>query len=219
MDISNKIAGAAFALTLLPGATIAATSTTTFNGEFWDASAALFSIGDALAVIDAGSATGTFDSTAIDYPNGAADVISNSTSLSTFLGVDAASLVGTDATSLTRSVFRFTGFLDLAAGDQLFSVGSDDGFRLTIDGVEISAASNRSFSFSDATTDAGTGITAFELIYWENAVVTGVEFYVDGALAVAAGAPPATVPLPAGFPLALLGLGALGLVTRRGRAA
>lgn len=192
----------------------------TFQGEFWDATTAVGKLEDADAIIAGGPADATFDSTGIDYPQGTDTTTNDSTSLSDFLGTDAGSLLGTDGigdTDLTDSVFRFTGFLDLLAGEQLFSVSSDDGFRLTIGGMVISSAEARAFSTTSVNVDAGSGITAFELIYFERSVVTGVNFSIDGVLAAPADMV-STVPLPAGLPLALVALTALGLAARRSKA-
>jgi len=104
--------------------------------------------------------------------------------------------------------------LNLAAGPQQFSVGSDDGFRLTIGGVEIATAGNRGFATTSATRDLGAGLSAFELIFYENGGSTGVNFSINGALAA-----PAAIPLPASLPLMLLGLGALGAAMRRRKTA
>lgn len=189
-------------------------SAATFNGEFWDASTPVSNMGQANAIIAAGPATSTFRSTAIDYPNGSANNISSNTLLSTFLGADAASIVGPANRTITQSVFRFTGFLDLLPGPNRFTVGSDDGFRLTIGGVQIAQQFNsRAFSLTNVTTTAGSGKTAFELIYFENAGNTGVLFNINNALAV-----PAAVPLPPAVLMliaAMLGLGAISRPWRR----
>lgn len=153
----------------------------------------------------------TFESTAIDYPNGSTTFVSDSTLLSTFLGADAGTLSGSGAINLTGSVFRFTGYLDLAAGAHTFSVGSDDGFRLIVNGVELGSANDRGFGVTNMTATVAAGLSAFELVYYENGGFTGVEFKVDGAYAV----PAAAVPLPAGLPLLGAGLAALGIVARR----
>lgn len=198
------VATAAFA----PVASLAAT----FQGEFWDANVSLNNLSQAQAVIAAGPATATFQSSAIDYPNGSTGSISDNISLSAFLGADAATLSGAGTTNLYQSVFRFTGSLLLAPGQQTFGIGSDDGFNLIIGGTQIGGSGNRGFTYSNIVADAGEGLTDFELIFWENGGATGIEFKIDNSLAVA---PVAPVPLPAGLPLALLGLGALGLVARR----
>lgn len=180
-------------------------SAATFSGEFWDASGSLGTIAQAQAVIDGGAPDATFESTAIDYPNGATATVGDSTALSVFLGADAATLTGGGSSTLTYSVFRFTGYLDLAAGANSFSVGSDDGFTLTVGAYSLSYNGNRSFGTTSGSNDAGTGSTPFELIYWENGGVTGVEFYVDGALA-APSEGPGNIPLPASLPLLVAGL-------------
>lgn len=189
----------------------------TFDGEFWDETS-VGSLNDAIGVIGSRAADATFASTAIDYPNGARNNTPSSGTLGNFLGTDAASLSGEAGTTLTGSIFRFTGFLDLLAGVQTFSVASDDGFRLTIGGVEIGSAGRRPFRTSTFDVDAGEGVTAFELIFFEDGGLTGVEFFVDGALAAPVDAP-APVPLPAGLPLMLGALGLAGVVARRRAAA
>lgn len=206
---------------LLIGGVAAQAATTIAHGEFWDRASGLSTIADAEATIAGGAPTATFTSTAIDYPNGAAGHIHDNTTLETFLGADGGSLVGTNTTNLTYSVFRFTGWLDLAAGTNTFSVGSDDGFQLKVDGNVLSSYNgNRPFQTTSVDADLGAGLKAFELIYWENSSYTGVEFRINGALAQFA-APGATapVPLPAGLPLLAGGLGLFALAKRRKRAA
>ncbi|MEM9796846.1 MAG: PEP-CTERM sorting domain-containing protein [Pseudomonadota bacterium] len=185
-------------------------SAATFQGEFWDVSG-VSGLDSALSVIDSRAADATFESTGIDYPNGSPDRLSSGSSLATFLGSDAASLSGLASTALTGSIFRFTGFLDLAAGLQTFSLSSDDGYRLTIGGTEVGVFSGlrpvRTDTFS---VDPGAGFTAFELIFYENRGNTGVTFSVDGQIAQ-----PSPVPLPATLPLLLGALGLGGLAARR----
>lgn len=193
---------------LAPVASLAAT----FQGEFWDARVSLNNFSQAQAIIAAGPATAKFRSSAIDYPNGSTRSITDNTTLSAFLGADAATLTGAGTTNMYRSVFRFTGSLLLAPGQQTFGVGSDDGFNLIIGGTRIGGSGNRGFSYSNMVADAGEGVADFELIFWENGGSTGIEFKIDNALAAA---PVSPVPLPAGLPLALLGLGALGFVARK----
>jgi hypothetical protein len=205
-----RLAAAALAF----GLSFSVASAATFNGEFWDADVNLGNLGSADAIIAAGPATATFQSTGINYTSSTGGSVSSGSTLNTFLGADAASLSGSGTSTLTRSVFRFTGLLNLAAGPQQFSVGSDDGFRLTIGGVEIATAGNRGFATTSATRDLGAGLSAFELIFYENGGSTGVNFSINGALAA-----PAAIPLPASLPLMLLGLGALGAAMRRRKTA
>ena len=205
----RQLAAAALAL----GLTTVSAQAATFFGEFWDASTPVSNIAAADAIIAGGDATATFTTEAIDFPQGSNNTVADATSLTDFLGSAAASLAGpagVGSTTLEDSVFRFTGMIDLVAGDQDFTVGSDDGFRLSIGGLEIGFDNQRSFGNTTTTADAGSGPTSFELIYFERGGVTGVEFFIDGTLAS-----PSAVPLPAGLQLMVLGLGALGFVARR----
>ena len=198
----RQMAFAVLAVLACPNGATAAT----FFGEFWDASTSVSNLNAANAVIAAGGPTATFQSSAIDYPQGNVNNTRSSTTLAQYLGGDAASIIGPSSMSITRSVFRFTGFLDLTSGNQLFQVGSDDGFRLTVGGNLVAQHTNsRGFRFTSATSNPGAGRTPFELIYFENRGRTGVEFFVDGALAA-----PAPVPLPGAFALLLAGLAAFG---------
>lgn len=198
----------------------AAVSASTFAGEFYDAPGTFATIDAAIAFVDANDPTATFRSTAIDYPNGPANTVPSTnaggtTTLGDFLGVDAGTIVGDAGANLGGSVFVFTGLLDLSAGTQTFSVGSDDGFSLTIDGDLIAQqVTPRPFGITSADADAGSGLTPFELVYFENAGVTGVEFSIDGVIVT-----PAVVPLPAGLPLLLTGLGAFAIARRKRKAA
>lgn len=193
------------------GVTAASASTVQFEGEFWDASSGVGSLSTALSVMT-NPATATFDSTAIDYPNGAGGSISDSTTLSAFLGADAGSLSGAAGSTLGGSVFRFTGFLDLGAGGHMFTVGSDDGFQLSLGGSVLSSFGGlRAYDETSAFSGL-SGVQAFELIYFENAGDTGVTFNIDGELAQAA--LPA-VPLPASGLLLLGAVGGFGALRRK----
>ena len=207
--------GLAMGLGLAPIAASAAT----ILGEFWDASSRIATLDDALDIIATGPATATFDSSGIDYPDGDTNIIPDATTLADFLGSDAASLSGAQDTTMEQSVFRFTGFLSLDDADTLFSVGSDDGFQLTIDGDVISSFTRlRSFGVTETTANLGAGIFAFELIYWENLVETGVEFEINGETVTGVSVP-TVVPLPASGLALLAGLAGFGVMRlRRARA-
>jgi hypothetical protein len=133
--------------------------------------------------------------------------------LASFLGADAASIIGDSLATIQTSVFRFTGFIDLVPGTQTFAIGSDDGYRLTIDNTLVSQRSQpRSFSTTTRTRNLGEGSAEFELIFYENFGNTGVEFFIDGALAT-----PSPVPVPTGLTLIASALAALGLLKWRRR--
>ena len=194
----------------LPGVSAAAT----FNGQFWDLNSPNGSIDEALLAIDGVTPTATFISTAIDYPNGGQNIVNSQTTLAQFLGADALSIVGDATARITTSVFRFSGFLDLIPGQQNFALGSDDGYRLTINNNVISEQNRpRSFRTTALNSDAASGRVPFELIFYENFGRTGVEFFIDNVLAE-----PAPIPLPGGLSLSLTGLAAFGLLRRRRRA-
>jgi hypothetical protein len=124
------------------------------------------------------------------------------------LGVDAGSIVGNGLATIQTSVFRFTGFVDLLAGSQQFITGSDDGYRLTVNGTLIS----RAFNTTTNNSNPGEGRATFELLFYENYGNSGLEVSLDGELIKAS-----PIPLPAGFTLILSALAALGLLKWRNR--
>lgn len=192
----------------------ATASAATFAGSFWDADRSFGNMGDVAAYIAANDSTATFRSTGIDYPN-AGGSISSSTTLATFLGADAATLSGGAGSTLTRSVFQFSGTLGLT-GVQSISVGSDDGFLLTFDGVEVLRQNTpRGFAHTKGSFDF-TDVTVFELTYYENQGNTGVEFLIGGTV-VNPSMSPAPVPVPAALPLLGMGIAALGGLRRMRR--
>ena len=208
----RQITAAAASAALAVGAAQAATLVSV-SGSFYDADRNFTDVDDALGFVAGASADATFGVTAIDYPRGdIGSFTSATTTLAEFLGDDAASLSGGGDLTLEQSVFVFTGQIQLDGTEDVFSVGSDDGFRLTIDGMLISEnAAPRGFEFTDATPGLAAGLYTFTLVYFENQVFTGVEFRIDGDIVLAA----APVPLPAGAVLLLTGLGGLAALRRR----
>ena len=218
MTIRTTICGltAAAAAALTTGMPTGAHAATLVNvtGSFYDADADFSDVNAAVAFADANEADATFGVTAIDYPRGdLGSLTSAPTTLAEFLGDDAASLMGDGTVTLEQSVFVFTGQIRLDGTEDTFTVGSDDGFRLSIGGQLISEnVDPRGFEFTDATPGLSAGLYAFTLVYFENQVFTGVEFRVDGELVLAE----AAIPLPAGAVLLLTGLGGLAAARRRG---
>ncbi|MEM1381536.1 MAG: hypothetical protein AAGH41_13025 [Pseudomonadota bacterium] len=153
-------------------------------GEVWESSTTLNNITDARAAIT-GSPAAMFDVTNLDYPNTDADNVdaSNST-LADFLGVDGGSIVGTNLSELNNTVFRFSGSIRVDAFGDAWSVGSDDGFELVVDGGVIGANPGaRSFGTTTGTIDLNPGVYTFELVYFERTGATGVELKLNDEIA------------------------------------
>jgi hypothetical protein len=216
MNLLRSFLRASFIVRMLAVVVALAPATTqaaTFTGEFWKNDSQFRNINQALNFIASESPTATFQSTAIDYPNGSTNTTSSNTTLANFLGADAASIIGDGLVNIQTSVFRFTGFVDLLPGNQQFITGSDDGYRLTVNGVRISQQSRpRSFNSTTRNRDPGEGRATFELLFFENYGNSGLEVFIDGAIVLAA-----PIPLPAGFTLILSALAALGLLKWRNR--
>lgn len=181
------------------------------KGEYWDAAGSITSISAALTEVDSRGADSFFDVSRIDYPNGSTGSISNSTSLSSFLGTLGNITSGTDFSNLSHSVMRFTGKLRIDVGDTDWSVGSDDGFRLMIDGEQLATHGRRGFRRTTGSLNRGPGLYAFELVYFEATGKTGVEFAVNSVVLDNVG----EVPVPAAGILMAAGLAGLGLRRRK----
>jgi len=182
-------------------------NSTTFIGEFWDVDTNIASLDEARAAIAGQGPDATFQSSMINYPVGS-DTIADDRTLAEFLGADSASLVGDGSTTLERSVFRFTGFVDLVSGPSRFTVGSDDGFGLYVDSDFVAGFfDERAFRETDRVAFFDGGPTFFELFFFGNSGFSGVVFKVDEQIALPSTV--AVVPLP--LPAMLLGSAALGL--------
>ncbi|MCB1956715.1 MAG: hypothetical protein KDG55_13625 [Rhodocyclaceae bacterium] len=186
-----------------------------FVGEFWDV-ASVSNLDAALDVMGRLAPTATFVASALDYPGGAASIVSDATRLDAFLGLDAATLSGAGERGLEGSIFRFSGMIDLGAGVHEFAVGSDDGFQLRIGGDVVGVfADQRAFATTVFSASLADGPQPFELVYFENFGVTGVDLRIDGALADRAILAVSPVPEPVQLPLYLAGLAILGRSARR----
>ncbi|MGE4182138.1 MAG: LamG-like jellyroll fold domain-containing protein, partial [Limisphaerales bacterium] len=79
-------------------------------------------------------------------------------------------------------VVRARGSIRMARGGVVtLGVGSDDGFRLRIDGVELASSANRAFAFTLVATNLAEGPHEVELVTWEATGAAGLEFVVARA--------------------------------------
>ncbi len=119
----------------------------------------------------------TFTATDIDYPNGTPPNTATGT-VGNFLGVDGASISAPALlpSALNRMVFVFDGYLYVTtAGPYSFTVGSDDGFQLDIDGAMVTDYPNlRGFANTTGNAVLGAGYHTIRLIYWENLAQEGL---------------------------------------------
>ena len=202
----------------------AAAVTMGLSGAYWD-TGGLRSLTAAKAA-STGTATATFLSTAVDYPAGGTRYVNSTTKIVDFLGVDGASLSGSQNTDLAGSVFRFTGFIYLDAGKNTFNVGSDDGFELTVGESTMKFEYGRYFGRNNLTDRFDGGWTPIDLMFFENRGAAGFDMRLNGAIVtslstrtsdVALSA--AVVPLPGAMPLLLGAMVGAGFLARRRKTA
>jgi hypothetical protein len=188
------------------------------TAKLWYAS--VRTIADAQAVINSRFSDTAFLSTqGVDYPQGPLDFLPNNVStLADFLGTDAVFLPFDPTTrGIGANIYEFTGYFAANAGESLrLGVGSDDGFRLTIGGVDVGSADDRGFAFTFADVSfEESGLYPITLVYYANDFTdSGVLF----AQETASGIVPVSVDrlyiVPA--PGAMMVLGASGLLCTLG---
>jgi len=161
----------------------------------------------------AGAATATFLSTAVDHPAGRDVTVADTTTLVDFPRLDG-------------SAFRFTGFIHLDAGEHAFSVGSDDGFELTVGLSAMRSEFTRAFATTALTAPLKAGWSPIELMYFENLSRTGVEMRLNGLIVSSnetrtseRASAITDVPPPGAMPLLLGAVAGTGVLARRRKAA
>jgi uncharacterized protein (TIGR03382 family) len=179
------------------------------------------SIAAAEAVITSRFSDTAFLSTqGVDYPQGPTDFLQNDgATLADFLGTDADFLPFDPTTrGIASNIYLFTGYFAAEQGESLrIGVGSDDGFRLRIGGIDLGSANDRgfAFTFSDVTFEA-SGLYPITIAYYaNNQGQSGILF----AQETAAGISPVPVErlhvVPSPGALALVGLAGLVASGRR----
>lgn len=139
------------------------------------------SISTAEAFADAHAPDAHFHSTTIDYPRGNLQTLANPATHAQFLGADFASSDAPASANAHNMVYRFLGFIAIpAAGDVLFSVGSSDGLRLSIGGVDVMKYEqpNGFYYRNEVAHFSRAGLYPIALAYfsdWDG--VTGVELH------------------------------------------
>ena len=93
-----------------------------------------------------------------------------------FLGGNGSFVSGSTGTSMLGSIIRIRGEIGLSSGWNRFEVASDDGFRLSVDGVNVlwfdglrqrTPPTIGDFNWSSTVPNWSPGVHSFELIYFE----------------------------------------------------
>lgn len=150
---------------------------------------------------------------AAGYENGGmTGVAGDSQTISSFFGLPAWNFGFVGNNSMLGTIVRLTGVVAFA-GNQDFSVRSDDGYQVTIGGTtyaEVAGLQAPTLT-SHAYTGGATPSALFEMVWFETQL-TQAALQVQNLDFV-------PVPLPAGLPLLLGGLGAMGALRLRRKAA
>ena len=180
----------------------------TFTGSVWEGAT---SFPSSLPANTAGLGTpsATFEINGINFNsnNGAGDYTIGGflTSGGNTVSNPSSSFAGISGDSLNNTIFEFTGYTDLVAG-QTYTVTHDDGAILYIDGVAVINAGAPTSQEVSSFVAANTGTFSVDLLYAE----------VNGAPGVLTSSLVAATPEPSSFILLGSGLiGVAGLVRRR----
>ncbi|WP_152558898.1 tandem-95 repeat protein [Endozoicomonas numazuensis] len=136
------------------------------------------SLSEVLTFMDDEAPDATFLAHTLAFDDG------NPDTLSQFIGNNGSELSGLGDEPFESMGLRFTGQIKLDAGDHNFTVRSDDGFSLKINGQVVTefdrdrGAGNSSGRFS-ANTD---GLYDIEIVYWENRGSAVLEVSMDGQI-------------------------------------
>ncbi len=140
------------------------------QGSIYLSGVAISTLAQAETIIASNTPNGTFTARSLDYPSGAPNI--QTSTIGALLGTDATTLnpPALAATTANRVVLQFQGSIDVAAaGTYSFSVGSDDGFGLEIDGATVTQFPGiRGFGTSTGSVALSAGRHDFRLVYFEN---------------------------------------------------
>lgn len=199
------------------------------NASMWNGLFSSLSQAEAFAASNPRDAR--FTATLIDYPNGDLDALANPAQHSALIGADFPSSTAPAAANAHNMVYRFDGYIAIpAAGDVTFTIGSSDGARLVIGGVQILGYEqpNGFYFRNEVARFSRAGLYPITLTYFSDwGGVTGLELHssLPGGQGIGpAGTTGVISPgalygsiVPAPGALALAGMGGV-LVMRRRRA-
>jgi hypothetical protein len=179
------------------------------------------SVADEIAAIASRTPTATFTATTVCFPSCANGVnYDDSGTLAGFLGANATGL-SNNVSGVSSHAIKLTGYFKVAAdGYSAFSLGSDDGSQLFIDGNLVV---NNDFPHgvqyaSNGAYFLGAGLHQITIYQFEGGGQTALQAFMNGS-AIGADAFSTSAPEPGSWALMLGGFGAIGLALRRRPAA
>jgi hypothetical protein len=175
------------------------------------------SVADEIAAIAGRTPTATFTATTVCFPSCTSGVnYDDSGTLAGFLGANATGL-SNNVSGVSAHAIKLSGYFKIAAdGYSAFSLGSDDGSQLFIDGnLVVSNDFPHGVQYaSNAAYFLGAGLHQIAIYQFEGGGQTTLQAFMDGN-AIGADAFSTNAPEPASWALMLGGFGAIGLALRR----
>ena len=147
-------------------------------GAVYITNGSIRSIPDLETIVATRSPVSTFTATRLDYSGRRSD-----TTISEFLDHDAASIQGApgDAFEMGPSGMVFTGFIYIPPGRHEIAVASDDGFKLSIAGVEFTEfTGTRGTDETARVADFVGGLYAVEILYFDAGGGQSLNLQIDG---------------------------------------
>lgn len=212
---SVACAVAAFVL----GATPAANAS--LVGDYYALSSPPGTIAAAESAIAGMAPTATFDATTVCFPSCNIQAVSDTSSLSQFLGGNYTNL-SNDVTGLSNHFLVLSGGLNVVtAGLYAFNLVSDDGSMLLIDNkVIVNNDGDHGLKLLYGFDDLSAGLHSIEVLQFEDGIATGLEI-TQGLASTTARSPldPATlmasVPEPSTWAMMILGFAGVGFLAYR----
>jgi hypothetical protein len=220
MKLKNTVfTGTVMGLALLLGAT-SAEAAAGLNGAYYSASSGPGNVATALTDI-IGTPTATFTATSVCFPSCSTSnsTVSDSDSLSQFLGGNAINL-SPDLSGLSNHVVFLSGYIYIPqTSSYTFSLGSDDGSALWLGNSTAASPTilndgDHGFRSVSDTLTLTAGFHSIEILQFEDGGVTGLSLVDENGAAISGFFTSPGIPEPATWAMCLAGLLSVGSALR-----
>ena len=178
------------------------------------------SVATALSEISGVTPTASFTATSVCFPSCGNTLGDGGSTVADFLGGNATGITSNTVSDLSNHVVVLTGFLNVVtSGMQTFSLASDDGSELIINGqvVSLDDGDHGFGGPGSVSVNLTKGFDSIEIVQFEDGGVTGLTVMENGAALGGNEVVTTAVPEPATWAMMLAGFGGLGAAMRARR--